>query len=61
MKKIFSVILTVVLILVYPYTVSAESKVPEVSSKACILIEEKTGKILFEKKFVGKAFDGKYY
>lgn len=49
MKKIFSVILTVVLILVYPYTVSAESKVPEVSAKACVLIEEKTGKILFEK------------
>ena len=49
MKKIFSVILTVVLILVYPYTVSAENKAPEVSAKACVLIEEKTGKILFEK------------
>ena len=48
MKKIFSVILTVVLILVYPYTVSAENKAPEVSAKACVLIEEKTGKILFE-------------
>ena len=50
MKKIFSVILTVVFILVYPYTVSAENKAPEVSAKACVLIEEKTGKILFEKK-----------
>lgn len=49
MKKIFSVVLTVIFVLACPYVVSAENKTPEVSAKACVLIEEKTGKILFEK------------
>lgn len=49
MKKIFAVVLTVIFVLACPYVVSAENKTPEVSAKACVLIEEKTGKILFEK------------
>lgn len=49
MKKFFSVVLTGIFIMACPYVISAESKAPEVSAKACVLIEEKTGKILFEK------------
>lgn len=49
MKKIFSAVLTIIFVLACPYVVSAENKTPEVSAKACVLIEEKTGKILFEK------------
>lgn len=49
MKKIFAAVLTVIFVLACPYAVSAENKTPEVSAKACVLIEEKTGKILFEK------------
>ncbi len=48
MKKLFSVF-AVALMLTFPMRVNAESTQPEVSAKACVLIEEKTGKILFEK------------
>lgn len=47
MKKIFSVFM-VALMLAFPTVVHAENSQPEVSAKACVLIEEKTGKILFE-------------
>lgn len=49
MKKIFFAVLTIIFVLSCSYAVSAENKTPEVSAKACVLIEEKTGKILFEK------------
>lgn len=50
MKKKLSVIISFVMTLTLPCTVfSIEKKIPEVSAKACVLIEEKTGKILFEK------------
>lgn len=51
MKKIFSAVPAILLffVLIFKCTVSAESNPLEVSAKACVLIEEKTGKILFEK------------
>ena len=53
MKKILSV-LAVSMLLAVPLRVYAENPVPEVSAKACVLIEEKTGKILFEKNSAEK-------
>ena len=50
MKKIISSALSVV-ILVLPFAVnySVFAEMPETSAKACVLIEEKTGRIVFEK------------
>ncbi|MBE6845410.1 MAG: D-alanyl-D-alanine carboxypeptidase [Ruminococcus sp.] len=53
MKKFLSV-LTVAMLLAVPLRVYAENPVPEVSARACVLIEEKTGKILFEKNSAEK-------
>lgn len=53
MKKLLSV-LAVSMLLAVPLRVYAENPVPEVSAKACVLIEEKTGKILFEKNSAEK-------
>lgn len=50
MKKIISVIYAAVIIAsAVPFNVSAEQTLPEVSAKGCVLIEEKTGRIVFEK------------
>lgn len=50
MKKIISVIYAAVIIAsAVPFNVSAEQDLPEVSAKGCVLIEEKTGRIVFEK------------
>ncbi len=48
MKKILC-FLTIAVMLAFPVKVYAVCSEPEVSAKACVLIEEKTGKILFEK------------
>ncbi|MGN0613804.1 MAG: D-alanyl-D-alanine carboxypeptidase family protein [Porcipelethomonas sp.] len=48
MKKIIYAAAAAVM-LAFPMTVHCESSQPEVSAKACVLIEEKTGKILYEK------------
>ncbi len=49
MKKTLSIISTAVIILsALPLHAHAEKKLPEVSAKACVLIEEKTGRIVFE-------------
>lgn len=48
MKKILRFFLIMVL-LAFPMKVHSENNALEVSAKACVLIEEKTGKILFEK------------
>ncbi|MGN1481530.1 D-alanyl-D-alanine carboxypeptidase family protein [Porcipelethomonas sp.] len=49
MKKIISAVVSVFFALTVSVPVIAENALPEVSAKACVLIEEKTGKILFEK------------
>lgn len=50
MKKFISIISTAVIsILLLPSDAYAQKKQPEVSAKACALIEEKTGRIVFEK------------
>ncbi|MGN1086367.1 MAG: D-alanyl-D-alanine carboxypeptidase family protein [Porcipelethomonas sp.] len=50
MKKIISVIYAAVIIAsAVPFNVNAEQTLPEVSAKGCVLIEEKTGRIVFEK------------
>lgn len=50
MKKIISVLTTAVLITAaMPLNISAEINPPEVSAKACVLIEEKTGRIVYDK------------
>ena len=50
MKKIISLALGV-LVLVLPFSVSLNvfAEMPETSAKSCVLIEEKTGRIVFEK------------
>lgn len=61
MKKFIRLILSAVVIFSnFSMHVKAEAKKPEVSAKACVLIEEKTGRIVYEKKFVSKASDGKH-
>ena len=50
MKRFVSAVFAAVIALSVSVPVSAEEKMPEVSAKACVLIEEKTGQILFEKK-----------
>jgi len=50
MKKILSIISAAVIITAaLPFSADAEKNMPEVSAKACVLIEEKTGRIIFEK------------
>lgn len=50
MKRIFSVISAAVMIVsAVHFNVNAEQALPEVSAKGCVLIEEKTGRIVFEK------------
>lgn len=50
MKNILSVISAAVLFTAaLPFSVSAENSMPEVSAKACVLMEEQTGRIIFEK------------
>ncbi|MCM1227832.1 MAG: D-alanyl-D-alanine carboxypeptidase [Clostridium sp.] len=50
MKKIISVILAAVIAAMsIPSNVYAVKDQPEVSAKACVLIEEKTGRVVFEK------------
>lgn len=49
MKKIISFISAVIMAVILPYNTYAESEKPQVSAKACILIEEKTGMVIFEK------------
>ncbi len=48
MKKIVNFVLIMIL-LAFPMKVYSENISVEVSAKACVLIEEKTGKIIFEK------------
>ena len=49
MKRFVSAVFAAVIALSVSVPGSAEEKMPEVSAKACVLIEEKTGQILFEK------------
>ena len=50
MKKFIRLILSAVVIFSnFSMHVKAEAKKPEVSAKACVLIEEKTGRIVYEK------------
>lgn len=50
MKKVVSVISAAVIIMsASPFKANAEQTQPEVSAKACVLIEEKTGRIVYEK------------
>lgn len=50
MKKFIRLILSAFVILSnFSMHVKAEAKKPEVSAKACVLIEEKTGRIVYEK------------
>lgn len=48
MKK-FICAVTIAFMLALPFKVYCENQTPEVSAKACVLIEQQTGKILFEK------------
>jgi len=48
MKKILS-LFVIVMLLMFPVNVFAEEYLPEMSAKAYVLIEEKTGKIIAEK------------
>ena len=52
MKRFVSAVFAAVIALSVSVPGSAEEKMPEVSAKACVLIEEKTGQILFEKNSV---------
>lgn len=48
-RKILFAFTAAALALTFPSAVYAKNSQPEMSAKACVLIEEKTGKILFEK------------
>lgn len=48
MKKFLSIFI-IALMLAFPFKAYCENQTPEVSAKACVLIEQQTGKILFEK------------
>lgn len=50
MKKVLWVIVTLwAVVFTFPFCCCAEEGEPSVSAKACVLIEQKTGKIVFEK------------
>ena len=48
MKKKLSAVIAAAVMLTFSMTVYSQNSQPEVSAKACVLIEEKTGKIIFE-------------
>lgn len=47
--KIILTVITIASMLAFPFNAYSQNSKPEVSAKACVLIEEKTGKIIFEK------------